>query len=125
MPACLSINELPHQRGAFLFVVYKTDFNSLYSLIISEKIDAFCFHKRINYRFELNFSVNVLGTYAITEMMLPLLEKTAPDARVITVSSGGMYTAPLTTDLQVTDFLNFSAASICPLSTNGVSNELF
>ncbi|CAK7346727.1 unnamed protein product [Dovyalis caffra] len=50
--------------------------------------------------FELNFSVNVLGTYAMTELMLPLLENAAPDARVITVSSGGMYTAPLTTDLQ-------------------------
>ncbi|KAK9270735.1 hypothetical protein L1049_026318 [Liquidambar formosana] len=50
--------------------------------------------------FELNFAVNVLGTYAITELMLPLLKKAAPDARVITVSSGGMYTAPLTKDLQ-------------------------
>ncbi|GMH00946.1 hypothetical protein Nepgr_002785 [Nepenthes gracilis] len=50
--------------------------------------------------FEMNFSVNVVGTYAITESMLPLLEKAAPDARVITVSSGGMYMEPLTTDLQ-------------------------
>ncbi|GAV72293.1 adh_short domain-containing protein [Cephalotus follicularis] len=50
--------------------------------------------------YELNFAVNVLGTYALTELMLPLLEKAAPDARVITVSSGGMYTVPLTTDLQ-------------------------
>ncbi|KAL5779029.1 hypothetical protein ACOSQ2_009766 [Xanthoceras sorbifolium] len=50
--------------------------------------------------FELNFAVNVLGTYAVTELMLPLLEKAAPEARVITVSSGGMYTVPLTTDLQ-------------------------
>ncbi|XP_076899315.1 uncharacterized protein LOC143553157 [Bidens hawaiensis] len=50
--------------------------------------------------YELNFAVNVLGTYAMTELLLPLLEKTQPDARVITVSSGGMYTAPLTTDLQ-------------------------
>ncbi|CAH9082146.1 unnamed protein product, partial [Cuscuta europaea] len=50
--------------------------------------------------YELNFAVNVLGTYTITELMLPLLEKAAPDARVITVSSGGMYTSPLTNDLQ-------------------------
>lgn len=50
--------------------------------------------------YELNFAVNVLGTFTMTELMLPLLEKSAPDARVITVSSGGMYTAPLTTDLQ-------------------------
>ncbi|KAJ4701018.1 Short-chain dehydrogenase/reductase family protein [Melia azedarach] len=53
--------------------------------------------------FELNFAVNVLGTYTITELMVPLLEKAAPDARVITVSSGGMYTAPLTTDLEFND----------------------
>ncbi|XP_050105377.1 uncharacterized protein LOC126585024 [Malus sylvestris] len=53
--------------------------------------------------FELNFAVNVLGTYAMTELMLPLLEKATPDARVITVSSGGMYTTPLTKDLQFGD----------------------
>lgn len=56
-------------------------------------------------RFELNFAVNVLGTYATTELMLPLLEKASPDARVITVSSGGMYTTSLTSDLQVFVFL--------------------
>ncbi|KAL7116535.1 hypothetical protein ACP275_03G010700 [Erythranthe tilingii] len=50
--------------------------------------------------YEMNFAVNVLGTYTITEAMLPLLEKAAPYARVITVSSGGMYTSPLTEDLQ-------------------------
>uniref|UniRef100_A0A5B6YRG3 Dehydrogenase/reductase SDR family member 12 n=2 Tax=Davidia involucrata TaxID=16924 RepID=A0A5B6YRG3_DAVIN len=50
--------------------------------------------------YELNFAVNVLGTYTMTELMMPLLEKAAPDARVITVSSGGMYTVPLTKDLQ-------------------------
>ncbi|XP_038698984.1 dehydrogenase/reductase SDR family member 12 isoform X3 [Tripterygium wilfordii] len=62
-------------------------------------------HKRITTSegFELNFAVNVLGTYAMTQLMVPLLEKAAPDARVITVSSGGMYTAPLTTDLEFTD----------------------
>lgn len=35
--------------------------------------------------------------------MLPLLEKAAPDARVITVSSGGMYASPLTTDLMYSE----------------------
>ncbi|CAN7029846.1 hypothetical protein Bca4012_043972 [Brassica carinata] len=50
--------------------------------------------------FELNYAVNVLGTYTMTELMLPLLEKASPDSKVITVSSGGMYTSPLTTDLQ-------------------------
>eukprot|EP00262_Sarcandra_glabra_P014662 TRINITY_DN4328_c0_g1_i1.p1 TRINITY_DN4328_c0_g1~~TRINITY_DN4328_c0_g1_i1.p1 ORF type:complete len:322 (+),score=52.65 TRINITY_DN4328_c0_g1_i1:114-1079(+) len=52
---------------------------------------------------ELNFAVNVVGTYAMTELMMPLLEKAAPDARVITVSSGGMYTVPLTKDLQFSE----------------------
>lgn len=52
---------------------------------------------------ELNFAVNVAATYAMTELMMPLLEKAAPDARVITVSSGGMYTTPLTTDLQFSE----------------------
>jgi dehydrogenase/reductase SDR family protein 12 len=32
---------------------------------------------------------------------MPLLEKAAPDTRVITVSSGGMYTEPLNSNLQV------------------------
>ncbi|KAI3835283.1 hypothetical protein MKW98_020399, partial [Papaver atlanticum] len=44
-------------------------------------------------RLEMNFAVNVAGTFCITELMLPLLEKAIPDARVITVSSGGMYTS--------------------------------
>lgn len=52
---------------------------------------------------ELNFAVNVAATYAITELMMPSLEKAAPDARVITVSSGGMYTTPLTEDLQFSE----------------------
>lgn len=58
-------------------------------------------------RYELSFATNVLGTYTLTELMLPLLEKAAPDARVITVSSGGMYTSPLTTDLQVEGISQF------------------
>ncbi|KAB2025184.1 hypothetical protein ES319_D06G134800v1 [Gossypium barbadense] len=62
-------------------------------------------HKRVTTSegFELNFAVNVLGTYATTELMLPLLEIASPDARVITVSSGGMYTTSLTSDLQFSD----------------------
>ncbi|XP_061368325.1 uncharacterized protein LOC133311319 [Gastrolobium bilobum] len=53
--------------------------------------------------YELNFAVNVLGTYTMTELMVPLLEKASPDARVITVSSGGMYASPLTKDLQYSE----------------------
>ncbi|MCD7457071.1 hypothetical protein HAX54_034055 [Datura stramonium] len=50
-------------------------------------------------RYELSLATNVLGTYTLTELMLPLPEKAAPDARVITVSSGGIYRYLLTTDL--------------------------
>ncbi|XP_022037499.1 dehydrogenase/reductase SDR family member 12 isoform X2 [Helianthus annuus] len=47
-------------------------------------------------------NTRVTTSEGMTELMLPLLEKSQPDARVITVASGGMYTAPLTTDLQFT-----------------------
>lgn len=50
---------------------------------------------------ELNFAVNVASVYVMTNLLLSALEKAAPDARVITVSSGGMYTVPLLSDLQV------------------------
>ncbi|KAL0352491.1 UNVERIFIED_CONTAM: Dehydrogenase/reductase SDR family member 12 [Sesamum calycinum] len=56
--------------------------------------------RRTTQKYEMNFAVNVLGTYTMTELLLPLLEKAAPDARVITVSTGGMYTVPLMEDLQ-------------------------
>ncbi|GLJ26378.1 hypothetical protein SUGI_0508270 [Cryptomeria japonica] len=62
-------------------------------------------HKRLTTidGFELNFAVNIAGTFTVTELLLPSLDKTAPDARVITVSSGGMYSAPLTSDLQFSE----------------------
>ncbi|KAG8363004.1 hypothetical protein BUALT_BualtUnG0015200 [Buddleja alternifolia] len=37
--------------------------------------------------YEMSFAVNVLGTYAMTQLMLPLLEKAAPDACVLTVAN--------------------------------------
>lgn len=49
--------------------------------------------------FELSFATNTLGTFALTEMLLPVLEK-SENARVITVSSGGM----LTEGLEIDDF---------------------
>ncbi|OEL35756.1 Dehydrogenase/reductase SDR family member 12, partial [Dichanthelium oligosanthes] len=52
---------------------------------------------------ELNFAVNVAATYTLTELVMPLLEKAAADARVITVASGGMYTEPLNKDLQFSE----------------------
>ncbi|XP_027743953.1 dehydrogenase/reductase SDR family member 12 isoform X2 [Empidonax traillii] len=49
---------------------------------------------------EKNFATNTLGTYVLTTALLPLLEKEA-DARVITVSSGGMLVQKLNvSDLQ-------------------------
>lgn len=59
---------------------------------------------------ELNFAVNVIGTYLLTESFIALLEKSAPDSRVITVSSGGMYTSPLTDDLQFSE-VNFEGST--------------
>ncbi|CAI5529482.1 unnamed protein product, partial [Closterium sp. Naga37s-1] len=51
--------------------------------------------------FELNFAVNVLGTFVLTEALLPLLKRAAPEAKVITVATGGILTQPLSTDLQM------------------------
>jgi NAD(P)-dependent dehydrogenase (short-subunit alcohol dehydrogenase family) len=52
---------------------------------------------------ELTFATNVLGPFALTELLLPALRANAP-GRVITVSSGGMYTARLHgEDLQLDD----------------------
>ena len=47
--------------------------------------------------YEINFATNTLGTFALTEMLLPAL-KTTEGSRVVTVSSGGMYTASLILD---------------------------
>jgi NAD(P)-dependent dehydrogenase (short-subunit alcohol dehydrogenase family) len=46
---------------------------------------------------ELTFATNVLGPFLLTELLLPALRSAAP-SRVITVSSGGMYTARLDAD---------------------------
>ncbi len=40
---------------------------------------------------ELTFATNVLGPFLLTNMLIPLLERSAP-SRIINVSSGGMYT---------------------------------
>jgi NAD(P)-dependent dehydrogenase (short-subunit alcohol dehydrogenase family) len=50
---------------------------------------------------ELTFATNVLGPYLLTELLLPALRRGAP-SRVVTVSSGGMYTERLDAgDLQL------------------------
>ena len=46
---------------------------------------------------ELTFATNVLGPFLLTSLLLPALLAAAP-SRVITVSSGGMYTARLRAD---------------------------
>jgi dehydrogenase/reductase SDR family protein 12 len=52
--------------------------------------------------FELAFATNVLGPFLLTARLLPALARSA-DARVVNVSSGGMYAAKLDPDdLQLT-----------------------
>lgn len=46
---------------------------------------------------ELAFATNVLGPFLLTNMLLALIERSAP-ARIINVSSGGMYTQALDVD---------------------------
>jgi dehydrogenase/reductase SDR family member 12 len=46
---------------------------------------------------ELTFATNVIGPFLLTNLLIPLLEKSAP-ARIINVSSGGMYTQKLRVD---------------------------
>lgn len=52
---------------------------------------------------ELTFATNLAGQSLLTNRLIPRLIESAP-ARIVTVSSGGMYTAPLTaTQLQSPD----------------------
>ena len=46
---------------------------------------------------ELTFATNVLGPFALTELLLPALRRGAP-SRIVNVSSGGMYTQRLQAD---------------------------
>jgi dehydrogenase/reductase SDR family member 12 len=46
---------------------------------------------------ELTFATNVLGPFLLTSLLVPLLEQSAP-ARIINVSSGGMYTQRIRVD---------------------------
>lgn len=47
--------------------------------------------------FELTFAANVLGPFLLTNLLTPLLERSAP-SRIVSVSSGGMYTAKIDVD---------------------------
>jgi NAD(P)-dependent dehydrogenase (short-subunit alcohol dehydrogenase family) len=44
--------------------------------------------------FELTLATNLLGPFLLTNLLIPRMVRSAP-ARIITVSSGGMYTEPL------------------------------
>jgi NAD(P)-dependent dehydrogenase (short-subunit alcohol dehydrogenase family) len=46
---------------------------------------------------ELTFATNVVGPFLLTNLLIPLLQESAP-ARIINVSSGGMYTQKLRVD---------------------------
>ncbi len=61
---------------------------------------------------EKNFATNTLGTYLITEGLMPLLNKSA-DGRVIVVSSGGMLTQKLDLeDLQSEEMSPFTGTTV-------------
>ncbi len=46
---------------------------------------------------ELTLATNVVGPFLLTQLLLPLLERSSP-ARIVNVSSGGMYTQKLHAD---------------------------
>ena len=46
---------------------------------------------------ELTLATNVVGPFLLTNLLIPRLRESAP-ARVVNVSSGGMYTQPITVD---------------------------
>jgi len=48
---------------------------------------------------EVTFATHVLGSFLLTEYLLPALQKSAP-SRVVTVTSGGMYPFKMTDDYQ-------------------------
>ncbi|MBW2472189.1 MAG: SDR family NAD(P)-dependent oxidoreductase [Deltaproteobacteria bacterium] len=53
--------------------------------------------------YEITYATNLLGQYVLTKRLLPALERSAP-SRVVMVSSGGMYSQPLTvTNLESTE----------------------
>lgn len=47
---------------------------------------------------ELSVATHVLGPMRLTERLLPALRRSGPGARVILITSGGMYTQPLPVD---------------------------
>ncbi len=69
-------------------------------VLINNAGDAFARRELSADGVELTFATNVLGPFALTTALLPLLQASSP-ARLINVSSGGMYLAKLDpSDLQ-------------------------
>jgi NAD(P)-dependent dehydrogenase (short-subunit alcohol dehydrogenase family) len=63
-------------------------------ILINNAADAFSQHELSVDGVELTFATNVLGAFVLTNALIPLLHSSAP-ARIINVSSGGMYLAKL------------------------------
>jgi len=63
-------------------------------ILINNAGDAFTQRELSVDGVELTFATNVLGAFVLTNALIPLLQASAP-ARVINVSSGGMYLAKL------------------------------
>jgi NAD(P)-dependent dehydrogenase (short-subunit alcohol dehydrogenase family) len=60
---------------------------------------------------ELTFATNVVGPFLLTQLLVPLLQRSAP-SRVINVSSGGMYTQKLKTDDLQTEHEEFDGPTV-------------
>ncbi|HEY1596237.1 MAG TPA: SDR family NAD(P)-dependent oxidoreductase [Thermoleophilaceae bacterium] len=61
--------------------------------------------------YELAFATSVLGPFLLTGLLVPALEAAAP-ASVVNVSSGGMYTARLSTSDLQTEHHDYDGASV-------------
>ncbi|MGZ4172525.1 MAG: SDR family NAD(P)-dependent oxidoreductase [Solirubrobacteraceae bacterium] len=61
--------------------------------------------------FELTFATNVLGPFLLTNLLIPLVERTPP-SRIINVSSGGMYTQRIHVDDLQTVNGDFDGAAV-------------
>jgi len=60
---------------------------------------------------ELTFATNVVGPFLLTNLLIPLLRESAP-ARIINVSSGGMYTQRLRVDDLQTEREEFNGPKV-------------
>lgn len=60
---------------------------------------------------ELTFATNVVGPFLLTQLLVPLMQRSAP-SRVINVSSGGMYTQKLRADDLQTEHEEFDGPTV-------------